>query len=55
MPKKSGKEAYEAIRAIHPGIKVLFTSGYDSDVVRKKGVLEQGTNFIMKPLSPGSF
>jgi two-component system, cell cycle sensor histidine kinase and response regulator CckA len=52
MPKMSGKEAYEAIRAVHPGIKVLFTSGYAPDVVRKKGVLEQGTNFIMKPLSP---
>jgi len=52
MPKKSGKEAYEAIRAVHPGIKVLFTSGYAPDVVRGKGVLDQGTNFIMKPLSP---
>lgn len=44
MPKKSGKEVYDQIRKIKPDIKVLFTSGYTSDIINKKGVLEEGVN-----------
>jgi CheY-like chemotaxis protein len=52
MPKKSGKEVYDEIRKIIPGIKVLFTSGYTSDIINKKGILEEGVDFISKPLTP---
>ncbi|MEW6739751.1 MAG: ATP-binding protein [Nitrospirota bacterium] len=52
MPKKNGKEAYEEIRKIMPDIKVLFTSGYPADIIHEKGVLEEGINFISKPVSP---
>ncbi|OPY77965.1 MAG: Blue-light-activated protein [Syntrophorhabdus sp. PtaU1.Bin058] len=55
MPKKNGKEVYEAIRKIRPDIKVLFTSGYTGDIVLDKGIHGEEANFITKPLSPDMF
>jgi DNA-binding NtrC family response regulator len=55
MPKKNGKEAYEEIKKIRPDVKVIFTSGYTADVLHKKGILEEGINFISKPISPNEF
>lgn len=52
MPKKNGKEVYDEIRKISPEIKAIFTSGYDANVIHKKGILEEGLNFISKPISP---
>jgi PAS domain S-box-containing protein len=51
MPKKNGKEAYEVIRKIRPDVKVIFTSGYTADILHKKGILEEGINFLSKPIS----
>jgi DNA-binding response OmpR family regulator len=51
MPKKNGKEAYEEIRKIRPDVKVIFTSGYTADILHKKGILEEGINFLSKPIS----
>jgi two-component system cell cycle sensor histidine kinase/response regulator CckA len=50
MPKKSGREAYEKIRIFSPDMKVLFLSGYTAEVIQRKGLLEPGLNFIMKPV-----
>ncbi len=55
MPKKKGKEAYEEIRKVDPGIKVLFTSGYTADVVHKKKIIDSGLDFIVKPSAPTVF
>ncbi|MBF0558909.1 MAG: response regulator, partial [Nitrospirae bacterium] len=52
MPKKSGKEAIDEIREIKPDVKVLFTSGYTSDIISQKGILEGGADFISKPVTP---
>ena len=52
MPEKSGREVYEEIKRIRPDIKVLFTSGYTSNIIQQKGVLDEGINFISKPVSP---
>ncbi len=52
MPKMNGKDAIDEIKKIQPGIKVLFTSGYTADIINKKGILEEGTNFISKPATP---
>lgn len=52
MPKKNGKEAYEQIKKVKPGIKALFISGYTADVIHEKGIVGEGLNFIMKPISP---
>jgi two-component system, cell cycle sensor histidine kinase and response regulator CckA len=52
MPKKNGREVYEAIRRIRPSIKALFTSGYTKDIVLDKGIEDKDLDFIAKPLSP---
>ncbi len=54
MPRKNGKEVFDAVRMIRPDIKVLFMSGYTANIIHKKGVLNGGLNFIAKPLSPDS-
>lgn len=33
-------------------IKVIFISGYAADIIARKGVLEEGSHFIPKPLIP---
>ena len=55
MPKKNGKETYQEINKIQPGIKVLFTSGYTADIIHRKGILDTGLDFILKPISPALF
>jgi PAS domain S-box-containing protein len=52
MPKKNGREAYIEMRKIEPAIKALFTSGYTADIIHKQGLLEQGLEFILKPVLP---
>ncbi len=52
MPKKNGKEAYEEIKKTVPEIKALFMSGYTADIIGRKGALEEGVNFISKPVIP---
>jgi len=52
MPKKNGKEVYEAIRKVRPDMKVLFMSGYSDDIIRKRDFLDKGLDCILKPSSP---
>jgi len=52
MPKMNGKEAYERIKRIKPGVKVLFASGYPSDFIKSEELQEKGYAFIAKPVSP---
>ena len=52
MPKMSGREVYERIKKIKPDIKLLMASGYPADFISQKGILEEGLNFIAKPMSP---
>ncbi|HWN62326.1 MAG TPA: response regulator, partial [Streptosporangiaceae bacterium] len=51
MPRMLGKEAAERIRALRPGVKVLFMSGYAQGVLDSQGVVEAGVNLIQKPFS----
>ena len=55
MPKKNGKEAYDEIKQIKPGIKALFASGYTDDILNRKGIFEDGLNFCSKPVMPKEF
>lgn len=52
MPKMSGKELYDQIKAIAPRIKVLFMSGYTDDALAHHGVLGPELSFLEKPFSP---
>jgi len=52
MPKKNGKEAYDEIVLLEPGVKVLYSSGYTADFILDRGVTEEGIELIMKPVQP---
>ena len=51
MPKKNGREAYREIEKIRPDMKALFTSGYTADIIQKRGLLEEGFEVILKPVT----
>jgi DNA-binding response OmpR family regulator len=55
MPKKNGKEVYDEIKKAKPDVKVVFVSGYSADIIHKKGIMEEGMEFISKPILPGDF
>ena len=52
MPKKNGKDAYDAIKKIRPGISAIFMSGYSDDAIHKDDLLKEGLDFISKPILP---
>lgn len=52
MPVKNGKDAYEDIKEFNPQIKVVFMSGYTADIIKDKGMAEDGMEFISKPMKP---
>ena len=51
MPGMSGREVAEKIRAIKPGLKVIFMSGYIDDAVLRYGIMKNGSNFLEKPFT----
>lgn len=53
MPRKNGREALDEIRRARPDVRAIFMSGYAADIMRAKGALAAGTEFISKPASPG--
>jgi CheY-like chemotaxis protein len=52
MPKMSGRELVDKVISKHPGMKVLYMSGYTDNAIVHKGLLEAGTQFIQKPFTP---
>jgi two-component system, cell cycle sensor histidine kinase and response regulator CckA len=53
MPELNGRRLSEEIRALRPGIRVLYTSGYTADVMLQHGVLKERVEFLAKPYSIG--
>ena len=49
MPKVAGTEAYEKISAGHPGIPVIFTSGYSEQGAYLTSALGAGATVLQKP------
>jgi hypothetical protein len=54
MPKMLGREVADRVRALQPGIGVLFMSGYAQGLLSAQGVLEPGLCLIEKPFSATS-
>lgn len=51
MPKMNGKEIFTRLAEQKPHLKVLYMSGYTSNVIGHHGVLDEGVNLLQKPLS----
>lgn len=49
MPEMDGRELAEAVRALSPGVKILFTSGYTDDAIMRHGVIQSEIAFLEKP------
>jgi PAS domain S-box-containing protein len=49
MPGMNGRQLADQLLAIRPELKVLYTSGYTSSAITKKGVIDDGLEFIAKP------
>jgi PAS domain S-box-containing protein len=47
----NGKEVFEKLKGERPKLKVVYMSGYTSDVIVHHGVLDAGIHLIQKPLS----
>jgi hypothetical protein len=41
MPRKNGKDAYDDISKLQPGIKALFVSGFAGDAITHTEILEK--------------
>ena len=54
MPGMSGNDMSRILLAKHPGMPVLYMSGYTDDAIVQHGVLEAGINFLQKPFTPAA-
>jgi two-component system, cell cycle sensor histidine kinase and response regulator CckA len=52
MPAMNGRELYEQIALLDPGIRILYMSGYTDGVIDDGGILPDGVNFLPKPFTP---
>nr|WP_319777002.1 ATP-binding protein [uncultured Sphaerochaeta sp.] len=51
MPSMNGRDLAQRITALLPAMKVLYMSGYTSDVIGKDGFIEEDILYIQKPFS----
>ncbi len=51
MPQMSGREVYEHVRVLRPGIAFLFMSGYSDNMITEQGLLDEGLFFVQKPFT----
>lgn len=52
MPGLGGREMSARLAERWPDVPVLFTSGYTGMDVVRRGLLDEGRDFLQKPLAP---
>ena len=50
MPKMSGRELVESLRAMKGDLKFMYTSGYTNDTIVQHDILRSGTVLVEKPI-----
>jgi two-component system, cell cycle sensor histidine kinase and response regulator CckA len=55
MPYMTGLELHAKLLESHPGLKVLYMSGYTSKVIARDELLEEGIHYIQKPFAISEF
>ena len=51
MPEMNGSELVKQLQTIHPKLKYLYMSGYTSNIIANRGVLDNDLHFIQKPFA----
>ncbi|MBF0232689.1 MAG: transporter substrate-binding domain-containing protein [Desulfamplus sp.] len=51
MPEMNGRDLAGQINDLYPDIRLLFMSGYTSNVIAHHGILDDGVEFMQKPFS----
>ncbi len=51
MPEMNGRDLAEKIIELHPGLQILYMSGYTANVIAHNGVLDNGMHFMQKPFT----
>jgi len=51
MPRMDGPTLVRQVRETHPGMKVIFISGYTEDAFRKRLDSDRDIHFLPKPFS----
>jgi CheY-like chemotaxis protein len=51
MPKMSGRDLAGILTKAHPGLKVLYMSGYTDNVLGERGIMDTATAFLAKPFT----
>lgn len=54
MPRMSGRQLADQMPSTHPGIKVLYMSGYTDDAIVHHGIVDADIEFIQKPFTPAA-
>ena len=52
MPVMDGRELARRVRALRPGTKVVYMSGYTDDTLAFYGLPGPETSYIQKPFTP---
>ena len=52
MPEVDGRELRNQLRAIRPDLRILFMSGYNSDVIDAHDGQLDGSSLLLKPFTP---
>ncbi len=51
MPGMNGRGLSNRLRELRPEIKTLFMSGYTANVIAHQGILDEGIDFLQKPVT----